>query len=108
MIISSASSYLLIENKYFNQIVNQFTNQKLQNRVALKQLEDVYYEQKIAEIKAKLRKIITLAITTDSWTAKILRKSFIALTVHFLKADWTPDYFDLGVQSCKSCKINNY
>ena len=97
IIISSASSYRLIENQYFKQIINDYTTQKLINRTALKILEDNYYEHKINEIIAKFKKIETAAITTDSWTAKILRKSFISLIVHFLKPDWTPDYIDLGV-----------
>jgi len=53
MIISSASSYRLIENKFFKQIVNDYTSEKLQNRVGLKKLENDYYEAKIKEIKKK-------------------------------------------------------
>jgi len=41
--------------------------------------------------------LTTVAATTDSWTAKSLRKSFINLTVVFLKEDWTPDSIELDV-----------
>ena len=97
MIISSASAYSLVENKYFQQIVKMYTSETLQDRTALRILQNDYYEAKIKEIRNKFLKLHTLAAITDSWTAKILRKSFIHLCIIFLDEKWLPDCIDLGV-----------
>ena len=97
MIISSASAYSLVENKYFQQIVKMYTSETLQDRTALRILQNDYYEAKIKEIRNKFLKMHTLAAITDSWTAKILRKSFIHLCIIFLDEKWLPDCIDLGV-----------
>ena len=48
-----------------------------------KNRENDLYVKQILEIKCKIKNIKTLAITTAGWTCKPLKKSFLALTIHF-------------------------
>ena len=66
-------------------------------RENLKIIEDEFYEKTKSEIKEKLASLANLAITTDGWTAKALKKSFISLTIHFLQTNWEPDSIELGI-----------
>lgn len=86
MIISSGSPYRLVENKYFIEIINRFTSNKLPTRPNLKIIEDELYEKSKEEIKLKLASLANISITTDGWTAKALHKSLISLTIHYLNA----------------------
>lgn len=67
------------------------------NRTSLKECEDQYYQTRTQEIKNLLKQFTSLAATTDGWTNKITRKSFLSLTIHYLKKDWTPDSIGLGI-----------
>lgn len=97
LIISSGSPYRLVENKYFKEIINRYTSNRLPTRENLKIIEDEFYEKTKSEIKEKLASLANLAITTDGWTAKALKKSFISLTIHFLQTNWEPDSIELGI-----------
>ena len=89
----------MIENCYFKKIIRDYTTETLQNRTSLKDLENQYYEAKITEVRKKILNLNTLAAITDSWTSKILRKSFIHVCIIYLDNNWLPDCIDLGVRN---------
>ena len=96
MIISSASAKRLIENVFFKQIINDFTNQKLMDRKSLDRLEENYYISQKAEIKKKLKSVDYISSTIDCWTSKIVKKSFLSITLHYLE-EWQSKFIELGI-----------
>jgi hypothetical protein len=97
MILSGALPYRIVENKFFKLIINNYTSQKLPNRTLLSDIQDEYYIKTKKHVIDFLSKLSEFSITTDSWTAKYMKKSFISLTVHYLNSDWKSGSTSLGI-----------
>ena len=86
LILSAAFPYHILTNKYFIEIIQKHTIFSPPTYFTIKTRENDFYEKQILEIKCIIKNIKTLAITTDGWTCKPLKKSFLALTIHFLNS----------------------
>jgi hypothetical protein len=97
MIISGALPYYFAENLYFKQIVKKFTSMSPLSFLDVKKIETRLYNEKINKIKELLSNLTPVSMTTDGWTCVPIKKSFLALTIHYLDRQWSHESLDLGV-----------
>ena len=96
-IIGAALPFSIIENKYFIKFVGALNSvYKLPNRKKLQELIDEIYNHKRAIIKEQLDSAKAVSITSDSWTSKNQKKSFISLSSHYINEFFKLVSFDLG------------
>jgi hypothetical protein len=98
MIISGALPYYFSEkNVYFRQLIQKYTSMSPLSYLDVKKIESSLYNEKINNIKELLSHLITVSMTTDGWTCVTIKKSFLALTIHYLNSKWLHESLDLGV-----------
>ena len=91
LIVTCSAALSVIENKYFKEFVcllnsqyNICTRFKLRNLLFPK-----FVKELLKKIIAELTKALFIAQTVDAWTDN-RKKSFLAVTAHFIDENWTP------------------
>ena len=95
-IISSASSFRLIENEHLVDICNQY-HIPIPNRKQLVDIINKMFDELNENMIFDLRDFEFLAGTTDGWTPKFINTSFISTTLHGLNENFEFSSFILGI-----------